>query len=66
MHGLIVYSLVVLISIGVGFGLGRVKNLAKLKAFQDHINVIDAAIGNEVQVASARVRSMLDDLKKKL
>lgn len=63
---LAVYSVIVILCFGGGFAAGRVKNLEKLKIFHDHINAIEAVIGNDANVASSKIRALIDALRKKL
>jgi len=63
---LAVYSFIVVLSFAGGFAAGRVKNLEKLKIFHDHINAIEAVLGNDANVASSKIRALIDALRKKL
>lgn len=49
-----------------GFALGRLKGVAMLKTFQDHINALEASVGNLAQVEGTKIRQFIDELRKKL
>ncbi len=48
-----------LIAFGVGFGLGRVKNKAKLSLVSAEIAKFESSVSSEVKVLVAKVKSVL-------
>jgi len=57
---------IILVSLGIGFAGGRVKNSAKLKAVSDEISSLEAKAKSAVQLAAADVLSFVASVKSKL
>jgi hypothetical protein len=56
-------AIAVVVALGVGFGVGRIKNVKKLAAIKAEIEAADSSAVSEVKTLVARVRSVLGDIK---
>jgi hypothetical protein len=52
-------AIAVVVALGVGFGIGRVKNASKLKAVATFINEVETKASAEVKQVVAAVRAKL-------